>query len=480
MMKRAIILLGLVVVMLSATLDAQVRRAAKKQRITALPKLEVEVWTGPDKKGLASVWSDSAAQTLRFYWSTSTGGVGSAEWAVSLDPAGKHLLAIGDAGKPTNGTASFAVDFRQIVGDRQPPVSYFVRVHPYKTQLEARAGSLRPAVKRKSGIVKAGAASGHALRPVEPPQLSDRPKAGPASTLVAVSIVEPGPGTEFTELGLRPELLWELPVEIDLETLTIGGDGSGEDPYLMVVVVYADGETVRPELVGANLTFPDSTVSLSSPSKTHENVPGGDSGDRLTIPRATGHFARTLRPIDAHSVARDFGLELTSTQERRVRENTLLGILVIGMEEDALPTTEVVNASRVELLSELQKEFERIIRAVEIPISGPNEFEMPDLVAAVQEVTGSIRKRLVESAKARTLEDLADYLVIPGFPTLILVPGIANQDDYIGYATAVFDYEQILQAGTSGLPIRLVLDQKFANDRAEDIFYTIEGRIRFR
>lgn len=74
---------------------------------------------------------------------------------------------------------------------------------------------------------------------------------------------------------------------------------------------------------------------------------------------------------------------------------------------------------------------------------------------------------------------------IPGFPTIILVPGTANQDDYIGYGVAVFNFEQILSAGKAGLPIEMELNQNWdglprylQTDDPESIYYKIEGRIR--
>ncbi len=463
---------------------AQVSRAPSRD-LMVITKVEVLTAVGPDKEAWASSWRDSSPQTLTFRWSNEYPNVGSAVWQVSTDAEANNLIASGDAGKPPkNGSmGSFAIDFRPLVGgSQQRPLDYYVRVVTYKGEpLMAQAQPDRT-LSRQSADPSTPVAREAAPRRVTPKEL-----AGPASQPVLVSIIGSGEGTQFTEIGLRPELLHTMEVEIDLETLKIEGEGSDEDPYLFVVAVWADGTTVVPEFEAGNLVFPTATVRIDSPSKTHENIPGGDAGDTIPIPRSTGHFERTIHPIGVEQLANRFGKSLTAAQKRQVRQNTLVGLVVIGMEEDALPTTETVNESRNELVRELDAAFSNILHGVEVPVFEQEEIEMPDLVAAVRETTGEIRERLVESAKARTLDELASYLVIPGFPTLILVPGIANQDDYIGHDTAVFNYDEILEAGTTGLPIDLELSQNYVNvprylqeGRTETIRYRIKGRIRRR
>ncbi len=453
--------------------------------LMVITKVEILVPAGPDKEAWAGAWRDSSPQSLTFRWSNHYPNVESAVWQVSTDADATQLIASGDAGRPPRegSMGSFAIDFRPIVGSsKQRPLDYYVRVVTYKGEppvVSARPGGriLKPSTDPPT--IVAGEA--------DPRRITRKELAGPPSRPVLVSIIGAGPGTHFSEIGLRPELLHTMEIEIDLETLEIVGEGSDEDPYLFVVAVYADGTTVVPELEGGNLVFPTSGVRIDSPSQTHENIPGGDAGDKISIPRSTGHFEKTIRTLGVEQLANQFGQGLTEAQKRQVRQNTFVGLVVIGMEEDALPTTETVNESRDELVSELDAAFSSILRGTEVPIVGQEDIEMPDLVAAVKETTGEIRNRLVESAKTKTLDELATYLVIPGFPTLILAPGIANQDDYIGHDTAVFNYDEILEAGTAGLPISLTLSQNYVNvprylqeGRTETIYYKIKGRIRRR
>jgi len=192
-----------------------------------------------------------------------------------------------------------------------------------------------------------------------------------------------------------------------------------------------------------------------------------DPGDDLPIPAATGHYETTMRPI---------GLELAerhgfnARQKQQLRESTMVGILVIGMEEDAVPSTEVINETRDELVRCLQKELDKLIRG--ITISWDNPAQMPNLVDAVAQIQGKVQNHVISSAKSKGIDELVKKLMIPGFPPAILA-GAANADDFIGAAAAVFTYEQILNAGDKGLPIKMTLNQ----NPDEELYYRIEGRI---
>ena len=69
-----------------------------------------------------------------------------------------------------------------------------------------------------------------------------------------------------------------------------------------------------------------------------------------------------------------------------------------------------------------------------------------------------------------------------------MLPGALNQDDYIGHGRAIFSYQQILDAGTRGIPFSMRLDQNckcnkpwyIQKKRTEDIYYRIVGRIRLK
>ncbi len=68
---------------------------------------------------------------------------------------------------------------------------------------------------------------------------------------------------------------------------------NGDEPYLFVAAIYADGTTIQ---LG-NLA--NATVRIQSPSKTHDNLGhnGVHAGNSFAIPSSTGHFSRSILPI---------------------------------------------------------------------------------------------------------------------------------------------------------------------------------------
>lgn len=450
----------------AAAQSVRVSKASGRPGLVEMTNVEVKLQAGPDKETWGKAWNDNAPVPLQFRWTTGYANVGSAIWQVTTDPESWKVIASGDAGKPPgkSGVSGFSIDFRDLVGgSQQRPLHYYVRVVTYTGGRLVREQTGRSIGTRTAKIARA-----------RTNRLTTREQAGPPSTAVVVSIADSGPGTTFTPGGLRPELYNEMPIEIDLQTLKIRGTGGDEDPYLFVVAFFADGTTIVPQLNLARqrVEFPTSSVRLQAAAKTHENVPVDvDPGANLTIPNSTGRFRTTIRPIGME-LAREHGL--SSADRKKLREKTLVGILVIGMEEDAQPSTEVMNETRAELVSSLQTELDRIVRGVTVSLDDPTKI--PDMMDAVNEIRGRLKKQLVDSAKARTLEELSQYLAIHGFPAIVLVPGALNADDYIGSGVALFNYEELLNAGEAGLPIKLKLDQ----NPDEELTYKIEGRIRVR
>ena len=478
--------------------DKQIQKKPKMGAVK-LTSLEVELQTGPDKVAWGKAWKDSAPVNLSFRWSTGYPNVGSAIWQVSTDPQAKNVIARGDAGKPQTGgsAASFIVDFRPIVGSStHRPQNYYVRVLTFKSQTKIASKKVQPLRKtretrqrttktretrQRKTKTKTKTRETRQSPPVRvksaTPSATVAAQAGPPSRPVHVAIIQPGANTQFSEIGMHPEFANEMPIVIDLQTFKLRGTGGDEDPYLFVVAVFADGTTIFPELSAGRLIFPNSRAGLAhSTGNTHENlgVEDIDPGADINIPNHVGRFERKIKPIGMDllkQLANSTGQSFTPAHQKSLRDITYVGVLVIGMEEDAIPSTEVVNAARDQLVTEMDKAFKKVLRDVEVPITG--QPKMPDVVGKVIAMTNDIRERLIDSTTARTVDELKDYLWIPGFPTLILVPGIANQDDYIGFGAAMFTYEEILNAGTGGLPIRLKLDQS-----SEPIYYRIEGRIR--
>jgi len=464
----------------AATADAQIKvsKAPSTKNLVKLTKVEVEVPAGPDKTAWASSWNDNAPVPLLFRWSTGYSNVGSAVWQVTAGSNDTKVIASGDAGKPPakGKMSSFKIDFRDVVGgSKKRPLNYFVRVVTYAKpegsgRMVASASTPKVGLKKKDKKKNKKIAKAKA----KTTSITKKEQAGPVSMPVAVTIGQSGPITKFTTGGLQPGLYNKMPIEIDLQTLKIRGTGGDEDPYLFVVAFFADGTTIVPVVNAAKqrIEFPTSSVRIQAAKKTHENVPVDvDPGANLAIPSATGHFETTIEPI-GRELAQQHGL--SSADRKKLRQQTLVGVLVIGMEEDALPSTDVMNDTRNELVASLQTELDKIVRGIKVSLSDPTNI--PDMMDAVDKIRAKLKKKLVDSAKARTLDELSKYLAIHGFPAIILVPGALNADDYIGSGVALFNYEQILEAGDAGIPIKMTLDQ----NADEELYYKVEGRIRLK
>lgn len=179
---------------------------------------------------------------------------------------------------------------------------------------------------------------------------------------------------------------------------------------------------------------------------------------------------------------------------KKLRENTQVGILVIGFEEDAVPSTEVVNESRAMFVTRLSEELNTIIQGVRVTLDKDEDLKLPKLEDAVADIRKKLKKELTDFAKAEGIEEVLSKLGIPAWPLVLKIPGVLNQDDYIGHGRSLFTYEQILEAGEQGLSFEIVLDQNWRPDDLskhpyyiqrkwkdrETIYYEIKGRIRLK
>ena len=446
--------------------------------------LEALVQKGPDSEA----WENSLVNTnptkVFFRWNTEYKQVGQAEWEVSEDVLNWKVIARGNAKISVNKKqGNFSVDFKSIVGEKaHRPLQYYIRIVTYKSQ--QRAAANKPStqgLKRMSDDRMVREAT-----KTEKRKIKIREKAGLPSPVLSLTYVSPGDMTTFSSHGLNPALLTAMPIEISLDTLKIKGEGGDEDPYLIVVAMFADGTTIIPELdfTTKTIRFTNSSVRLRSPTKTHGNV-AGDNVDVVVlfdIPPATENIKTTIRPIGAQFLNQ---IELSEAQLRELRQNTLVGLLVIGMEEDALPSTEVINETRSDILNTLQNELDNLVQGVSVDILNPTQ--LPNLVRSAIKIARDLQERLLDRAMDRGLDEFAEKLIFLGFPTIIVVPGAINADDYIGSRIAVFSYEDILNAGPQGLAIDMQLNQRWERlprylqgDTTESIWYHVKGRVRLR
>jgi hypothetical protein len=397
-------------------------------------------------------WRESDPMLVTFRWSTTLGNIQSAQWQV-LHPIQLAILSRGNAGPvpAANGFTQFNIDFRNIAGaTKHRPLKYVVRVVLF-SKLGSPGGSN---------------------------QL-------PPSPLVKVSFVGSGPTTDFNLTGLRPELLYTLPLTIDLETLEILDGGNGQEPYLFVLAVLADGTTITPAQVGTNIGFPNGGVRILAAQQTHKNITNGsvDENEVTPIPPSTGHFEATIRPIGVQAISK---FKLDGTAQKELRESTFVGIAVVGLEEGSSPSTDVMNEVRDQLVSEIQTEFDNIVRGVSVPIADLKDKNKvasisdnirASVKAAIKQVTDQLRDRLVKSAKAKGKDEWMASLKLPGGPQILAAAGfgLLNHDDYVGFEKSLLSYQELLNAGDAGISFALDL-----HNEDNDLHYVVRGRVRIR
>jgi len=402
-------------------------------RIDISSTLTVGTIEGPD---MPLAWKASkiinTPQILDFRWSTTLSGATFGEWVVRREPVpgqfylpGALQVATGtlSSAPQAGGFAQFTIDFGKFLSKTPPsqPLKYLVTIAPRKT------GRYSPTVP-----------------PASPPVTITYQKAGPALKFGAFEVVP-------TALSVP------LPIVLQLKTFECPNAdedsfaSDGDEPYLFVVAIFADGTTIDP------LNFASSSARLQSPTKTHGNLnlDGVDSGPgAYSIPSATGKFETTILPT---------GLDLIDFIEDGKRVDTitsaaLVAIVVIAMEEDA-STTSTANAGRNALVKNLQQEIDAIIHA--LPVSA-------DIKLNPKKILADLKDKLEAKVKsAMTDETLSNWWNPVGWFA------IADPDDKIGTAFKSFSYKQISAAGATG--VGFVMDFK-----PSGVHYRIQGTVKVK
>lgn len=452
-MKSTKALLFLAIVFMADPLSGQVDVTKIRKPValkvppgTVLPVLPIALEVQIQDDEFGEKWGSEYRETdpipIRFRWRRGSGieDPSVAEWQVTSASAPATILARGPVQVPPPGQmAGFSIDFRPIVGgSTQRPLTYLVRL---AVQKDVRYGGTPP-----------------------PPKTG-----GP----VKVVFVSSGPPTVFTFEGLNPELSASMPIGIRLQDLWSIGDTDIE-PYLFVAVVYADGTTIVPELdLGSGqIRFTNSHVRIAKASGTHGNILGGGSmgwDETVPIPTSTGLYETTILPIGLQ-MANEFGRP--ESEKQMLREFTEVGVLVIGMEEDAVPSTEKANELYGTFIGALQFELDSLVQSIAMSAGNP---QAPDLDPAIQEIKKKLRPRLEKLAISETIGELEAYLGIPAAPMLATF-GAVNADDFIGAAHVTVSYQDLLDAGEAGIPFKLTV----TDNPDEVVEYQIHGRIYIR
>jgi hypothetical protein len=229
------------------------------------------------------------------------------------------------------------------------------------------------------------------------------------------------------------QLAQPMPISLQLTQFTCHNAdedswySNGDEPYLFVAAIYVDGTTIKlSELSTAK-------ARIKSPTATHGNL-GKDhvkGGQTFGVPQATGQFSSSILPID--------GLP-----EALGKEKSLIGLVVIAMEEDATPTS-AANAGRKALVNVLQKELDRAIQTV----------TMPDVNILKTKISNAMKAAI----KKESLSSISGIF------------SVVDPDDYVGADFEMWSYKQIEQAGSAGLPINMTF-------KSEGVHYSIKGLIK--
>ncbi|WP_421659343.1 hypothetical protein [Leptothermofonsia sp. ETS-13] len=231
----------------------------------------------------------------------------------------------------------------------------------------------------------------------------------------------------------QPPVPGTLPVTIHLSNFTCHNAdednfySNGDEPYLFVAAIYADGTTIQL----ANLA--NAKVRIKSPSKTHGNLGRTrvKARNSFAIPAATGLFSTSILPI-------------AGLPDNLGKEKSTVGLIVIAMEEDATKTS-AANAGQQALVNVLQKELTNAVRTV----------SALDVDTLRTKLSSAIRQAIKK-------ESLSSITGIFSF---------VDPDDYIGADFAIWSYQQIENAGSQGMPISM-------NFKKSGVHYQITGSIR--
>ena len=478
-LRVALILCFAVATAVAATAQPVLQRTSNRTTDLQVTNghVAVSLFSGEFVDYRTSVSFDETPPTVQVAWQDLHTGVGSAHWMLYRPDSqdGLDVVATGALPSPPS-QPDQSIHFTLPLGEYLPARNTTAQAHEYRlvviwNPVTRQVEHANPRRIERTNRPRAAAATPRRIERVDPVPDGTRTI---YATLTHLPYASRPSGTEFTLLGLRPELLHTMPIAIDLQTLRVEGD-SDVEPYLLVAAIFADGTTIQPQLnvVEQQVEFPDSRVRVVGAPRTHGNIAGDndmDAGQTVSIPTDTGHFETTLHPIGLE-LANQFNL--SDNQKQDLRANTQIGILVVGLEEDAVPSTETIDEVRDLLLSEIQTEFDAIVRNVVVNAANPSQ--LPDLTAAVQEVQGELVSRIENAAVAKSIAELAGYLTIPAAPLLGLIPGVLNADDFVGADVFIISYQDLLEAGESGQAFLMNL-----TNPDEPARFVIQGRVRIR
>lgn len=250
-----------------------------------------------------------------------------------------------------------------------------------------------------------------------------------------VGIQKKGPGTIFQRAPITAQLQGRQgeKVQIDLQTFTcINADedsaiSDGDEPYLIPVAVFVDGNTVSLQTIGTSTAFLMRAPRIHG-NLNRKNVRGGE---RFSIPTDTGRFSTGVLPINTNGLADPEG-------------SVQVGILVLACEQDGTNGSVIATGVNT-LVSTLQAELNKAIQTL----------SQPDIKVIQDKIFAAVKSKMTK-ATLKTLN----------------LMGAIDPDGIIGVQFVQYNLKRLKSAGAAGIPIFMDF-----NDTDAGCHYQVEGRI---
>jgi len=341
-------------------------------------------------------WKDTAPQNLQFRWKTSeVGSPVQSIWEISKSPAFDNPIK-GIAGiTPAQGRYQhFSIDFKKIQSYAKSD-TFYVRVAPPSDEFTP-------------------------------------------SLPVKVSIIEPGPVTFFSTKGLHPELWNPVPIRVNVGNLHIvrADEDDDEEPYIIMMIIYADGTSID------LLNMGNSSIRMHSTHKTHGNVwSDGDLGTGDNPGILEGPWDTTILPVGLNALELIESNRQTQAPSYEVfLNNTFVAVLVVAMEEDATATGDADSIKNT-LETSLRNEINSAIRGMNVNLDTDPSDIQGQFLGVVDKVMKTIQSKIGEIAKN-------NLLMLP-----FSIGELTDPDDKVGTRYQLINYQQIINAGASGVKI---------------------------
>ncbi len=269
---------------------------------------------------------------------------------------------------------------------------------------------------------------------------------GIPSSPVIINYVPPGDPTRFTTRGLYPELWTPMPIQVHAGPLHIvrADEEGDEEPYLIIVFIYADGTTIN------LLEMGNSSVRVMATRKTHGNVwNDGDLGSGDSPFLLEDFPATTILPIGLNVLELLESMDATwssAPNHLTMMDNAFVFVLAAAIEEDETTTADA-DAIRSTLVNAIEKEVNSAIRNIDLgvnldpdAIQGQFNTQMNVVVENVMDAVDQKTDEIIEGIALTLPFSLAQAV---------------DPDDFIGYSLGKVSYRQILDAGPAGVPFSM-------------------------